>query len=539
MNVHALFEDEPQEGVDEVTQAHLRGDADGVVTAADLNVTIDLDRKDVDYQIPENTQVLREFQKRGRDAADGGAPAARVLPHEKVYSAFAPRRELDKHCVDIDAALQCDAQVDFARLTNDERRRMFFATRNMLSNVLCALGLQPTSPDYPDSYDFSYGTLKLLLGHFETSTLRLSNLKERREYVPPGSQVPIWICKSRVWNLWRRGVGDDVFDELFVWNVVPWSAHARADSKALKDNKGKPLITSELLAEPAYYRVEKLVVRMMRIIGARVVVTMGEQARKFVRRNRVAFSSLVHHFASDVFTDPTHACWILDRALLRAVHDGEDMYVAKQHHFFAYGVAFGKLTGDEALGSKRAQELLDRIRRKWQVEIDGEWRLLTPEEQTERSKQRRADSLRQPRPGAPCAWTRREYGTLYQRAVRDLPRSGAPCAWTVREYGTLYKRAVKDLPRPGAPCAWTVREYGTLYKRVTNLDRRRFRGAGDHAGIDPTREPLAWFDVQQLRVMCRERGIPVTHRGRPKTRPVLVRELQARTLEEFLAFFRR
>jgi len=476
-----LFEEEdtdegPQVGVDEVTQSHWRGDADGFVTREDIEVTIHLEVQGGDYDVDDDAEILREFRKRSAAAEpeepeEPEQPATHVLPHAEVYAPMASKAELARIKRDIDVMLARDGSVSFKSLTNAQRRGKFGEAVSFLTTLLRALGLDPTLPDYPASYDFEYGKLKVLLGHFETSTLKLTHLKQRREYVTKDGEV-ILICKSRVWNVWRRGVGDDVFDNVFLWNVIPWKAHAHADSKALDDNKGRPLVTTELLAEPAYRCVEKLVIRILRIIGGKLVVSMGEKARQFIKRNSVEFSFIVPNLKGDVFTDPAHACWIIDRALLRHIHDSAPIYVAKQHHFYAYGVAFGMLLENEEMGMERAQELLERIRRKWRIEVDGEWIPLPPEEQFRRAKERRQQWLRQPKPGCPCLWNNREYRLVSQRTLQCASRTRSPCGWAQREYRLVYQRTLRCASRTRSPCGWAVREYQMVYKRTLQCASR-------------------------------------------------------------------
>jgi len=164
------------------------------------------------------------------------------------------------------------------------RKPAFETIVSHLRDLVEAFGLEFTEPVLGESWAFD-GRGALILGHFmsDVSAHDSKNLK-KRQMINTAEHGMVSAVVARVWNEWSRALGDDAWKKVTVWNVVPYKAHASADSP--KGHKGKPLVSNEMMAMWYEFQlIERGVRCAVSLLNSHTIVTFGVRAAEFIDRS--------------------------------------------------------------------------------------------------------------------------------------------------------------------------------------------------------------------------------------------------------------
>ena len=354
------------------------------------------DAGDYDFTIDADKESFAKDVTRGRSGC---------LPHEAYYAPIdAEKVHAAAETLD-DVMSRVKSEMVARTLHGARRQSAFWEVIGALRELVRGFGLEFTEPVIGKGWKFDRKGA-LILGHFmsDVAAHDSKNLK-KTHVINTVAHGRITVVVARVWNEWKRALGDDVWERVTIWNVTPYKAHAHADS--VSGHKGKPLVSSEMMAMSEFLMIEQSVRLAVLLLGCHTIVTFGERAADFIERSkRVAPLAL----ATTLNTATSHICYLRARGVKREKGHETRVFVRKEHY-----AAFGKAVDDilaapafsaqvggttavgaETRGTTAAKAFMERTMQKMDVkEIGGEFHAYTREEAKERQKKRQKKRARE------------------------------------------------------------------------------------------------------------------------------------------------
>ena len=337
----------------------------------------------------------KDAEKDEKDEAEFAAArtAGACLPHAAYYGA-----------IDVEGVREAAATLDAsiytiestARENSLDRKSAFETIVSELRDLVSAFGLEFTEPVLGDAWKFD-GTGALIMGHFMSNVPAHSsrNLKKRAT-INTTEHGAISVVVARVWNEWCRALGEAAWTRVAVWNVVPYKAHASADSSTR--HKGKPLVSNEMLAMwEEWQLIERGVRCAVSLLNSHTIVTFGERAADFFERSPIVKATKMN-------TATAHICYLRAHGVARERAHATRVNI-RQEHYAAFGKAVDdildapavaavykrddNMDGAETPGTIAAKAFMKRTMAKMSIkEMDGEFHAYTREEARERQRQR-------------------------------------------------------------------------------------------------------------------------------------------------------
>ena len=337
----------------------------------------------------------KDAEKDEKDEAEFAAArtAGACLPHAEYYGA-----------IDVEGVREAAATLEAsiytiestARENSLDRKSAFETMVSELRNLVSAFGLEFTEPVLGDAWKFDR-TGALIIGHFmsDVPAHDSTNLK-KRQTINTKEHGRISVVVARVWNEWCRALGEAAWTRVAVWNIVPYKAHASADSSTR--HKGKPLVSNEMLAMWEQWQlIERGVRCAVSLLSAHTIVTFGERAADFFERSPIVKATKMN-------TATAHICYLRAHGVARERAHATRVNI-RQEHYAAFGKAVDdilaapavadvykrddNMDGAETPGTIAAKAFMKRTMAKMSIkEMDGEFHAYTREEARERQRQR-------------------------------------------------------------------------------------------------------------------------------------------------------
>jgi len=344
----------------------------------------------------------KDAEKDEKDEAEFAAArtAGAYLPHAAYYGAIDVEGVREAAAI-LDASIYTIEST--ARENSLDRKSAFETIVSELRNLVSAFGLEFTEPVLGDAWKFD-GTGALIIGHFmsDVPAHDSKNLK-KRETINTKEHGRISVVVARVWNEWCRALGEAAWTRVAVWNVVPYKAHASADSSTR--HKGKPLVSNEMLAMwEEWQLIERGVRCAVSLLSSHTIVTFGERAADFFERSPIVKATKMN-------TATAHICYLRAHGVARERAHATRVNI-RQEHYAAFGKAVDdildapavaavytrddNMDGADTPGTIAAKAFMKRTMAKMSVkEMDGEFHAYTREEARERQRQRARECARE------------------------------------------------------------------------------------------------------------------------------------------------
>ena len=329
------------------------------------------------------------------------------LSHARYYKPI-NKDQVRRAAVDLDKLM---SDVKSKMRDNDDdaeaRKAAFTEMIDHLRSLVEAFGLEFTEPVLGESWECD-GRGALILGHFmsDVPAHDSKNLKKRQD-ITTRAYGKISVVVARVWNEWCRALGQDAWNKVSIWNVVPYKAHAHADSP--KGHKGKPLVSDEMRAMLREFQLIERGVRFaISLLRNHTIVTFGERAAEFIERSR-----RIKDDTATLNTATAHICYLRAHGVRREKDHSTRVFI-RQEHYAAFGKAVDDIlaapaiaralentelgaegSGTETIGTIAAKAFMHRTMAKMDIqEIDGEFHAYTREEAKASQKERAREYAR-------------------------------------------------------------------------------------------------------------------------------------------------
>ena len=428
----------------------------------------------------EHEETFAEYQTLGK-----------CLRHSAYYGPIDVERVREAARV-LDAQLyKINAEVHENALA---RKPAFETIVSHLRDLVEAFGLEFTEPVLGESWAFD-GRGALILGHFmsDVSAHDSKNLK-KRQMINTAEHGMVSAVVARVWNEWSRALGDDAWKKVTVWNVVPYKAHACADSP--KGHKGKPLVSNEMMAMWYEFQlIERGIRCAVSLLNSHTIVTFGVRAAEFIDRSlQIKAATVVTNTAT------AHICYLRAHGVRREKEHATRVNI-RQEHYAAFGKAVddildapaiaaarkttkiggAEIGGAETPGMTAAKAFMSRVMKRMNIkEIEGVFHAYTREEARELQRQRA-----------------REYG---KQIYRHCFLGGANSKFTRQKFYDAQRQLKSRVPHTREAAknflAWHPKKFYSAQRKLKSREPHTREAAKNFLAWDPQKFYKAQYKLK-------------------------------------------